>query len=271
MKAGPGNCCVNIMSDKEKVLYISSLGDLPLFEQGRHNRIYFGTEFCENAFPRVQDIRLFVQYCGERNVPFSIVVPWGTEKIVGAVKEMLPVLPESSEVIFNSWGVLGLVRQAGHVPVMGRVLVSIKRDPRAVPGSHLEQARNSNLDLKRFQDFLIEEKIGRVELDNVRTGYSAELPPEIRSSLYYPFVYVAITRKCGYPAAMQAARSLARPFSCARECEGFGPVASEIRGGEKIVHSKGNAIFYFNDLIPAELGKLNVDRLVFMPRIPIGA
>lgn len=259
------------MSEKERVLYISSLEGLSFFDKAVHNRLYFGTEFCENAFPSASDIGRFVRCCKERGVPFSIVVPWGTEKIVRAAKKMCGFLPGGSEIIFNSWGLLGLIKNAGHIPVMGRVLVTVKRDPRKVPDSHAGLARTSNLDLEQFRDYLISEGIRRVELDNVRTGYSARLSPEIRSSLYYPFVSVSIARKCGYPADMQSSRSLARPFTCRRECEGAGPVAAEIRGGEKTVFSKGNAIFYFNDAIPDAPGEMNADRLVFMPKIPIGA
>lgn len=251
------------------------LGKLDEFQKNKKKfqRVYFGNEFCEKLIPDVQEIKRFIKFFRDKKLDFTFVTPYCTDEGISKLKIILPLLPKKTEVVFNDWGVLELLKENSLSPLLGRLLVSIKRDVRIDPKDRKYSGyfQTSNLKNPSFQEFLLKNNIFRVELDNVLQGYNFKLKPEIKTTLHYPFVYVSTARKC------VAARFLSdnsRNFFSYSEC-GLECTRSEfyakIDGGLKQLILRGNSIFYKNNSIKKNLVKWNTNRLVFCSQLPFAA
>jgi len=249
----------------EHAIYITNENELKDIDCNKFTRIYFGTEFCERLIPSINSLTKVIDFIKSNNLNFTFLTPWCTDKGITKLKKIIPLLPEGIEVVFNDWGVYNLISKLNLKPVFGRLLVSIKRDPRA-KYQNQESLKQSNLDNELFQNFLKEKNIERIELDNVYQGYSFQLKEEIMTSLYYPFVYITTARKC-ITANCDSADQLERIKldNCSYECKKY-TFTAKLQDSENFI-LKGNSQFYKNDKKP-NFVKLNVNRLVFMPHLP---
>lgn len=252
----------------EHAIYIRDLNDLELFDQNTFNRLYFGNEFCERLIPDKNEINIVLEFTTRKKIPLTFVSPYCTDYGIENLEKIFKVLPRETEVVFNDWGVLSLIQKYNLVPILGRLLVSTKRDPRVnFDKSHSQYLRHSNLNSENFQDFLISNNISCVELDNVMQGYSFNLSNKIKSSLYYPFIYITTSRKCVYANSSKDKLTIKPGGSCFYECV-TNTAVSKLQKSDKKLILKGNSQFYKNMKRPKDLGSLNVKRLVFMPSLP---
>ena len=183
---------------------------------------------------------------------------------------LLDELPSGTEVVFNDWGMLGAIQKKNLVPVCGRLLVAIERDPRvAGQGAGEREFRTSSLSAEPFSDLLLSRGVVRVELDNVEQGYDFTPRRGMRFSLHYPFVYITVTRKCIMARADAPLPRGKVPVGgdCSYECSGMEIEASVGDCPRRIV-LKGNAQFYRNRNDGPGTLHPGVDRLVYSPGLP---
>lgn len=254
----------------DNAVYVRNLEAIGKSDVQNPGLLYFGNEFCEKLIPDGDALSRALSYAKENGLIFVFVTPYCTDSGIEKLKGLLPLLPDGTEVVFNDWGILGHIRERGLVPVLGRLLVSIKRDVRIDPsdGKNLEYFRTCNLESLAFQDFLIENGISRVELDNVTQGYRFRPPKGIRISLHYPFVYVTTSRKCvSARCAKVSSPNLASYSECDFECTKYG-FGAELKTGRRPLILKGNSIFYENDDVGKNVGQTGADRLIHSPELP---
>ncbi|MFH0860224.1 MAG: hypothetical protein V1921_03390 [Candidatus Altiarchaeota archaeon] len=166
-----------------------------------YSRAYFGEEFCQYLIPSAGDVRKALSASERRGLDFTLLTPYVSESGIKKLSGVLRALPDGTEVVVNDYGVLELVRDCNLEPVLGRLLHKFKRDPRIsalekkLPKTAVEHFLSSNLSQDRFRDFLEENGISRVEVDNFpikinSRGWTGHL------TLYHPYVYVTTTRYC---------------------------------------------------------------------------
>jgi hypothetical protein len=73
----------------------------------RFTRIAYGTEFCENLIPSRDSLRA-VAASGR---PLTFLTPYAGDEGIANIRALLPELPAGSEVVFNDWGVLRMLRR----------------------------------------------------------------------------------------------------------------------------------------------------------------
>jgi len=247
----------------EHAIYIQNLNDLKLFDRNKFNRIYFGTEFCGKLIPKNKDIKKITN--STKKTPLTFVTPWCTDNNINTLSKILPILPTNAEVVFNDWGLLKLIKKYKLIPILGRLLVSIKRDPRFNKNSKLpEYFKQSNINNPFFQEFLIKHGINRIELDNVIQGYNFKLKNKFKTSMYYPFVYITTSRKC--IVSNVDSKNKIKLEKCNFECKNYTFSANLEQYNSKII-LKGNSQFYVNKNMPSSLSKWKVNRLVYMPKL----
>ena len=257
----------------EHSLFVTDPEDLRLFDRSHFDRVYLGAESCHWLTPSPALVRGVVELCGAEGATFSLVIPVLPPAGLPRARALLDSLPVGAEVVLNDWGLLRDVRDRGLVPVLGRLLIKVKRDPRITPAD-LEDAelarylRSSNLDESAFLAFLAECGISRVELDNVPQGWGLKLPSTMRSSLYYPWVYASTTWRCASLLGGAAARETGR---CRSQCACLTIQAVTRRGDPaegdagRRYWCRGGQLYFRNDVQPGDTDGWNVDRLVFMP------
>ncbi len=259
----------------QRVIYVVKPAELEAKDPD-FDHVYLGGEFCQWRLPLARDVSAMRDFSQEHGVGFSLVTSFLGDSGVARARKLMDMLDEGAEVVFNDWGLLDSILERRLVPVAGRLLIKIRRDPR-VEAVDLEDEhmagylRGSNLSQPSFQRFLLDRGIFRAELDNVQQGWDLDLPPALRTSLYYPFVHASVTRRCSLLFGGQGDQPGAPDGSCVKRCDDYVlrssiPVTlgEEEERADQYLH--GGALYYRNDNMPspADLKRWNTDRLVVM-------
>jgi hypothetical protein len=209
------------------------------------DRLYLGSEFCERRLPGDRRLGEAAALCRERGMALTLVTPYLSDGGVAELSRLLarPGLARVvSEVVFNDWGVPGLLRRhlPGAAPVLGRLLVS-QHD--AVPGAGQQRCfPEAHLDL------LAELGVTRLEFNDHPHFLAARAQLRergMRAHLHHPFAYTTTSRYCN--AARGYARFLPSPDTpCGRECERSLGIMQHPRFAREVV-VEGNTSFIRQD------------------------
>ncbi|NVM52464.1 MAG: hypothetical protein HWN66_02090 [Candidatus Helarchaeota archaeon] len=258
----------------EYALFISHPEDLHFFTN-QYSHLYYGNEFCQNLMPSQKDLAIILKFVKEHSISFSFVTPYVTDRGLHALIPLITQIAEilkTYEIIFNDWGVYSLVKQRfPHLElVLGRLLTKIKRDPRILflkdrlSSQIWNYFQTTNLSIPWYRNFLINNGIDRVDLDNPLQGINLNFP-DLHKSIYYPYSYVTTTRLCltagcDKPEAWYQIGI----FPCQQECQQYTFYLRNDVMPVKLIR-KGNTIFYKNEKILSN----QYDRLVFQPKLPM--
>lgn len=235
---------------------------------GPVDRIYFGAEFCCWRFPAVADLRRAFDLASRLQLPFSLLVPVFSEPFLSRLRSTLEaLLPEfrvGDEVVLSDLGGLPLVREIAPDAevVLGRALSGQKRGPRILgldlKPEELDYFRQGSWYNLEAVDWLREQRIGRIELDNLLQGI-APLPAPLHGSLHLPWAMVTSSRNCPF-------RSPLTTGPCTPKCgEEFTLTTPQTA---LPLHQAGNTQFLENPTVPADLPRLRIDRLVLHHTLP---
>lgn len=264
-------------------------GDLAaIFGDVRFTRIAYGTEFCENLIPSRDSLRAVV--ASGRQLTF--LTPYAGDEGIAAIRSLLPELPAHSEVVFNDWGVLRMLRREFPqlVPVQGRLLNKSLRDPR-VTGIYAETAadqaasalkilQRSNLDNPEYLDLLARFDVRSVEMDNLPQGTDTSFAARgVSVAVYLPFGFIATSRVC-MPAGLhyRKADKFQPGASCRHECQShqleYAYSNSPFSNRDQKFLLKGNTYFYRQSepmlrTLADQVSRGSISRLVYQPRLPM--
>lgn len=268
----------------EKAIYISRIEQLKFWNK-KFSRIYFGNEFCHHLMPRLEKIEEVYNFSKKKKVGFTLVTPYvdeaGLKKIVKILLAFEVIDPEI-EVVINDWGILNIINKKYKFAnlVLGRLLNKMKRDPRVVsdnfeiPEYLLKHYQNCSLSIPWHLKFLKQNKIKRIELDNVLHGLDINFNNSDFKisdvSLYYPFGYITTTRLCKFNGFKSASPGYLRPsITCQRECGNYELILN-IDGLDGIrVVQKGNTVFFYNYNFSENNSGGMINRLIEQPDIPM--
>lgn len=288
----------------EKAILITRTQDLKYVKAG-YSRLYFGNEFCERMIPSLTSVEEAVAYAKKHKLDLSLVTPYITNDGLAKLEALFELLKKKSiscEVIFNDWGILNLINQRypDFKPVLGRLLTKQKRGPSIIrllqrkrrkcvmqdPQSHnsryivIEKELPLSLDsyykgsnaasVPIIHQFLLSQRISRIELDNTQQGLLLELPRgKISASVYFPYAYISTTFFCPSAGCDTKKKSFLKINPCSRQCQRY-IFTLRNRSFHKVIFLKGNTHFYKNFKISYKaLAKIGVDRVVYEPELPI--
>lgn len=288
----------------ERVIFITKISQLR-YIGNKYSRLYYGNEFCERLIPSLQDLKVILNYIQKRKLGFSFVSPYVTNIGLGRLNvlfEFLKFKKVNCEIIINDWGVLNLINRQylDFQPVLGRLLTKQKRCPRLIELIKRETSpwliknpknpkiislvfkKKFPLDLDPYykgsntssvpiiHNFLIAQRIRRIELDNTGQGLFLELPKGgICASVYLPYAYISTTFFCPTAGCAGTKDSLLKIKPCKRECQRY-IFKLRHKTMPKVIYLKGNTQFYKNTGYQMrEWGKLGIDRIVYEPQVPL--
>ncbi len=197
----------------EIAVFLTRITDLPhwrTIDKKKTVRVYFGNEFCEERIPKRVELEAACAAVREAGLPLSFVTPpvsdRGCEVLMDRLKELQTGMP-GSEVVVNDWGVLRLLYHElpSLVPVLGRLMNKLLRDPRITPHHSrpdvlpdpLRALRRCSLSISAYRHLLSRFGVKRVELDNLYQGIEMDFEAwSLLRSLYIPFGYVTMGRIC---------------------------------------------------------------------------
>lgn len=230
----------------------------------KFERIYLGDEFCYKRMPSISVIKDIIRTYKTKKI--SIITPFLTQSDLASMKSFLTELNKLNhnlELVFNDWGVLNLILENNYnfEIVAGRLINKQKRDPRLKKiisnSNELESfyLKSTIADNTEITDFFKQNKIKRIELDNVVQGINKI--KDMKASIYYPEVFISTSRKCMNSKGMYELR-----LDCKKECL-HKRYTLEKSIFQKQIYVKGNYQFYINKQMPRHLSKLNIDRIVY--------
>ncbi len=250
----------------EKAIYLQ---DTPKAASDIFTRVYFGTEFCERLIPSVLTTKSILNFIKRKGKKLTFLTPYCTNYGIEKLKRVLGILPIGTEVVFNDLGVFRMamdIKNKKFDPVLGRLLVKYKRDPRfnrlLLNKGVKKYFMSSNINNTIFQQYLVTNGFKRIEIENSLQGYNFVLCRDIHSSLYYPYTYITTTTSCIF-------KKNTRLPGCNFACKDS-VMLSRIKQLPIEIITRGNTEYYRNPELPAKtmLKKRNIDRIVFFPRLP---
>ncbi len=116
---------------REKALFISRKENLKYLTD-EFQRVYYGDEFCDRLIPSEKELKEVMAEVKEKGLSFTFVTPYVTEAGLNKLIKLFSVLPEKTEVVVNDWGAFRVIKErfSGLVPVLGRLMIKLKRGPR---------------------------------------------------------------------------------------------------------------------------------------------
>jgi hypothetical protein len=262
----------------EHALFITKISDLKYWTK-KYIRLYYGNEFCQTLLPTKEDISNIIEFIEQNNTKLTFVTPFVTNEGIDKLRKIFDILSKSvpsSEIVVNDFGVLNMLNKHFNFSnlILGRLLNKQKRGPRIlnfldkISQESLEHFRNNNTSASIYQDFLIKNKIQRIELDNLLHGILTK-PSKLKKSLYIPYGYVTTTRYClANGSKDKSKKEWITIFPCKKECQDFEATLTH-KSMPTELYLKGNTQFFKNDKLPDNLESLGVDRIVHQPVIPI--
>jgi hypothetical protein len=261
----------------EKAVMVGKVDDLETAQD--YDRLYFGVEFCEIKIPSVDEVSQALAFARSKNMAFTLITPYVTDRGLAAVERAFKALPdrEEAEVVVNDYGVFRILRaeRPDLKPVLGRLLVKQKRGfgisaHRQDAGPALaEHWRASAVDYPVVRTYIENLGVDRVELDNLPQGISSEFSGSgLAASIYTPYGYLTTTRYC--PWVFNGVTWFNLSGRCGRPClKGMIEETGDVF--DRTVFLSGNAQFYKNETLPAEKELLDkgIDRIVYEENIPV--
>lgn len=261
----------------EQAIFITKVENLR-YVDSKYSRLYFGNEFCQRLTPSLEDFKVVKDFILKHKLDFTLVTPYVTNKGIDILRPILEYVIKNflrAEIVINDWGVLRLLRREFNYSnfALGRLLTKQKRGPRIlnlknrVSETVIQHFQESNIDVPILSEFLVNNGIKRVELDNLLQGIARE-NSYLKASLYFPFAYVTSSRFCLTASSERGLSSFRSISSCNKECQKY-----TFRLCHKTMpvdlFLQGNTQFFKNEHLPDNLSDLNIDRIVYEPEIPL--
>ncbi len=252
----------------------------------------FGNEFCEHLLPQPAALEAAFGEARRLGLGFTFLTPYVSNAGLARLRVLLGRI-EDTEVVFNDWGVLNLLRREFPrlTPVEGRLLNKSLRDPRIMgvygetqaasgaAAATLAALRRSSVDSKSYTALLERFGVRAVEMDSLPQGMDLSFADRVRLSVYLPFGFISTSRVC-----MAAGLGYRKPDKfqpgapCRHECQThlveYTYTNSPFANRDQKFYLKGNTYFYAHTepmltalMQEARLGR--IARLVFQPRLPM--
>lgn len=209
---------------------------------------YFGSEFCEFLLPAAKVLKRALDLAKDAKRQLTLLTPLACDGVIERLRDILPLLPEDSELVVNDWGVASFARREfPHLRLAaGRLLCKMIKDPR-LDNAVWASLYPHGLGGRSFHALLDRLGVVRIELD---------LPPYatprlfsglgIGAALHAPYAYVSKGRLCKIGSLSLATEQRYAPGrECQRECLSY--AATSERPGKSAdleTRQRGNTLFY---------------------------
>jgi hypothetical protein len=185
-------------ADPREICQAQWRGSLP---PGPLRALYFGTEFCEDLLPGVDEAEAFCNLARESGIEAVLLTPIVTPQGLRRLDRLLAALQGrgcAPSVSFNDWGVLNLLRST-HVQLTrraGRLINRGIRDPRLAQETPLPGALTHNRG-EKLRSLLLRCGVIGVETDpDLEGSYLENTASALQRTLHLPYAFAVSGRNC---------------------------------------------------------------------------
>ena len=245
-----------------------------LLPEGPTVALYFGAEFCEDRLPDFEEAEEFCRLAREHGLEPTLLTPLVTPEGLRTAGRLLARLTANDwkpAVVFNDWGILGLLRDR-HPSLprrAGRLMNRSLRDPRAFRDPAAGGATHEASRHARLRGFLADLGVTALESDaDLDGGYLGDGRDETGTGLFraihLPFTFAASGRGCPLKARLYPdGGGFSKAFAdrCPGPCRA-GPIRVRRDDCSMPLWRGGNTLFY--EISPEAAGSwlLRTDRVV---------
>ena len=226
---------------------------------GPCTRIYAGDEFCAARMPALPALKQISESASAMGLALTLLTPVMTDVDIARMVPLVDYLNTyhpSAEVVFNDWGVMGLLKS--NFPVLklsaGRLLNKGFKDPRLQPeasriADHQAGAdallSDSTFDGRWIQEHLAALDIHHCEQDLLPYRSDTTVNDSLlETAVYFPFGYITTGRTCWVASFDQpAGEHFIPPARCSRPCR-HGMLELKSEKFRFRIFQSGNTIFY---------------------------
>lgn len=263
------------------------------FGPATFTRCVYGNEFCESLIPAPECLGEAMKAARDHGLNLTFVTPYVTDAGIARLRPHFDLLSQNgsgSEVVFNDWGVLNLLKRdyPDLTPVQGRLMNKSLRDPRITgvyaasnaEGPALVTLRRSNADCASYIDLLLSMGVSTIELDNLPQGNDLSFAGDkVKISIYIPFGFISTSRVCMAAGLHYRRQDKFQPGArCRHECQThlieYAYTNSPFGNRDQKFLLKGNTYFYSHTetmlrglFDQAAVGLVN--RITFQPQLPM--
>lgn len=195
-----------------------------LLPEGPLRAVYFGSEFCQDLLPELQEAEAFCALAAEAGLEPVLLTPLVRANGLSRVEHLVAALAGrgwTPTVVFNDFGVLRMLRcrYPETKRQAGRLLNRALRDPRLADSATEPRAEDSSRGGK-LRGLLLRYGVAGLETDpDLEGGYLGGREPGLQRVLHLPYVFAASGRNCLFKAdAQEESRNFASGLG--RECRG---------------------------------------------------
>lgn len=164
--------------------------------------LYFGSEFCEDRLPGLDQALAHCALAEANGLEPTLLTPLATPDALLIVQRLLDGLRARGRqpaVVFNDWGVLGLLRERhpGLPRRAGRLMNRSLRDPRAYRDAPAGRATHQAARFARMRRFLAQAGVAAIESDaDLDGGFLGDGDEALQRTLHLPYTFAASGRNC---------------------------------------------------------------------------
>lgn len=241
-----------------------------LLPPGPLTALYFGSEFCEDRLPDAHETLALCRHAQQRGLEATLLTPLATPDALQRVQALLAqVCAQGARpaVVFNDWGVLGLLRE--HHPTLarraGRLMNRSLRDPRAYREAPQGCASHDGRRFARLRRFLADAGVAALETDaDLEGGFLGDGDEALQRTLHLPYTFAASGRNCPLKALLfRDGKGFSKAIAerCTAPCRS-GPLPAPRADTALAQWRAGNTLFY--EVPPAALAGFlaHADRVV---------
>lgn len=241
-----------------------------LLPAGEATALYFGTEFCEDRLPDLEEAEAHCELARGLGWEPTLLTPLAIPAALTRIRHLLAALTARGwqpAVVFNDWGVLALLRErhAGLPRRAGRLMNRSLRDPRAYRDAPAGRATHDGARYARLRRFFADAGVAAVETDaDLDGGFLGERAEGLARALHLPYTFAASGRNCPLKALRYregGGFTKAIADTCSAPCRG-GPTPAP-RSDTPLPQWRAGNTLYYEVPPPAAAGFIaHADRIV---------
>jgi len=226
---------------------------------GPCTRIYVGDEFCVARMPTLPTLKRLAESASAIGFALTLLTPVMTDVDIPRIAPLFDYLNTchpSAEVVFNDWGVMGLLKS--NFPALalsaGRLLNKGFKDPRLQPEASSIADPQAGADVllngSTFDGQWIQEHLAALDIHHCEQDLlpyrsdTAVNDSPLETAIYFPFGYITTGRTCWVASFDQPSdEHFIPPARCSRPCR-HGMLELKSEKFSFRIFQSGNTIFY---------------------------